>query len=67
MQQITIDEYLMQLYREKQMSCETKEKIQRSIEKFVKLLSKIRYNTLNPPITNLNHSYFGSMLNGFGT
>lgn len=49
------------------MTDETKEKIKKSIDKFVKLLRLIKYHTLNPPLQNLYHSYFGSMLNGFGT
>lgn len=49
------------------MSEETKEKIMKSIEKFVKLLKQINYKSLNPPLSKLYHSYFGSLLNGFGT
>ncbi|CAD8107425.1 unnamed protein product [Paramecium primaurelia] len=63
----SIDDYLIKLYNEKKMSEETKEKIMKSIEKFVKLLKQINYKSLNPPLSKLYHSYFGSLLNGFGT
>ena len=49
------------------MSEEIKLKIMKSIEKFVKLLKQIKYASLNPPLSKLYHSYFGSLLNGFGT
>ncbi|CAK63281.1 unnamed protein product (macronuclear) [Paramecium tetraurelia] len=49
------------------MSEETKEKIMKSIERFVKLLKQVKYQSLNPPLSKLYHTYFGSLLNGFGT